>query len=38
MTREEMSTRKDRSVFVHTASKSKNVNIKPRICRGGFRF
>ena len=38
MTREEMSMKRDKSVFVHTASKSKNVNLKPIICRGGFRF
>lgn len=29
---------KDRKVFKHTASKTKNVNIGVKMMRGGIRF
>lgn len=28
----------DRNVFRHTASKSKLINLKPRVMRGGIRL
>lgn len=30
--------RKDSKVFRRTAAKTKNINIKPRIMRGGIRM
>lgn len=30
--------KKDREIFRRTAAKTKNINIKPRIMRGGIRM
>ena len=29
---------KDRNVFMHTADKTKKINIKPNVPRGGIRL
>lgn len=36
--RKSMSRRKDKSVFRHTAVKSKKINLSPRSMRGGIRL
>lgn len=33
-----MPKRKDRKVFTNTASKTKKINISPKIMRGGTRL
>lgn len=30
--------RKDRKIFAHTADKTKKINIKPNVPRGGIRL
>lgn len=36
--RKRMKKSKDRKVFTRTASKSKKINIDPKIYRGGIRL
>ncbi len=36
--RKKMSVRKDKKIFRNTADKSKKINIKPKIMRGGIRL
>lgn len=38
MARRKMSRGKDQKVFRRTASKSKKINIEPKIYRGGIRL
>lgn len=38
MARRKMSRGKDKQVFRRTASKSKKINIEPKIYRGGIRL
>lgn len=36
--RKKMPVRKDKKIFRNTADKSKKINIKPKIMRGGIRL
>lgn len=38
MRRKTMKPRKDKRVFTNTADKTKPINVKPVIRRGGIRF
>lgn len=33
-----MIRKKDKKVFKHTAMKTKDINVKPRVMRGGIRL
>lgn len=36
--REKLDPKRDKVIFKHTAQKTKKVNIKPRVQRGGIRL
>lgn len=36
--RKELSRKRDKVIFKNTAQKTKKVNIKPRVMRGGIRL
>lgn len=36
--RKSVSARKDKAVFTRTATKSKSINLAPRVMRGGIRL
>lgn len=36
--RKRLYRRKDRGVFSHTADRTKRVNVRPVVTRGGFRL
>lgn len=38
MRRKSMNPRKDKRVFTNTADRTKAINVKPVIRRGGIRF
>lgn len=38
MKRSKMRSGKDRKVFTHAADKTKKINIKPIVARGGIRL